>query len=151
MDTAGFQSAMRFGRFGAGNVRVTRSFNIPCSQSDLNSSSFVGIGVQHPLGPSRELGSYENHRESVEKLKLACGQAIPPGPTTRRSGGQTCDVDVVRRRLVEGKDADARRTTVRAALNMLSCNLEHFVRVECQTRIAVAVDRTATHQFARAE
>jgi hypothetical protein len=24
--------------------------------------------LQHPLGPSRELGSYENHQESVEKL-----------------------------------------------------------------------------------
>src|ERR1700730_15822614 len=24
--------------------------------------------IEHPLGPSRELGSYANHRESVEKL-----------------------------------------------------------------------------------
>jgi hypothetical protein len=24
--------------------------------------------MQHPLGPSRELGSYANHQESVEKL-----------------------------------------------------------------------------------
>jgi hypothetical protein len=24
--------------------------------------------IQHPLGPSRELGSYANHQESVEKL-----------------------------------------------------------------------------------
>jgi hypothetical protein len=24
--------------------------------------------IQHPLGPSRELGSYENHQEIVEKL-----------------------------------------------------------------------------------
>ena len=24
--------------------------------------------IQHPLGPSRELGSYANHQKSVEKL-----------------------------------------------------------------------------------
>ncbi len=24
--------------------------------------------IQHPLGPSRELGSYENHQKSAEKL-----------------------------------------------------------------------------------
>jgi len=24
--------------------------------------------IQHPLGPSRELGSYANHQESVDKL-----------------------------------------------------------------------------------
>jgi hypothetical protein len=24
--------------------------------------------IQHPLGPSRELGSYANHQESVEQL-----------------------------------------------------------------------------------
>jgi hypothetical protein len=24
--------------------------------------------IQHPLGPSRELGTYANHQESVEKL-----------------------------------------------------------------------------------
>jgi hypothetical protein len=24
--------------------------------------------IEHPLGPSRELGSYANHQESVEKL-----------------------------------------------------------------------------------
>jgi hypothetical protein len=24
--------------------------------------------IQHPLGPSRELGSFDNHQQSVEKL-----------------------------------------------------------------------------------
>ena len=24
--------------------------------------------IQHPLGPSRELGSYENHQDSVDML-----------------------------------------------------------------------------------
>ena len=48
----------------------------------------IWYAIQHPLGPSRELGSYENHQKSVDKLigemkkrvqtdsagmKLACG------------------------------------------------------------------------------
>jgi hypothetical protein len=33
--------------------------------SRLNDIWYV---IQHPLGPSRELGSYENHQTSVENL-----------------------------------------------------------------------------------
>jgi hypothetical protein len=28
----------------------------------------IWYAIEHPLGPSRELGSYANHQESVEKL-----------------------------------------------------------------------------------
>jgi len=28
----------------------------------------IWYALQHPLGPSRELGTYENHQKSVEKL-----------------------------------------------------------------------------------
>jgi hypothetical protein len=28
----------------------------------------IWYAIQHPLGPSRELGSYENHQKSVETL-----------------------------------------------------------------------------------
>jgi hypothetical protein len=28
----------------------------------------IWYAIQHPLGPSRELGSYENHQKSVDKL-----------------------------------------------------------------------------------
>jgi hypothetical protein len=28
----------------------------------------IWYAIQHPLGPSRELGSYVNHQKSVEKL-----------------------------------------------------------------------------------
>ena len=34
--------------------------------------------IQHPLGPSRELGSYANHQESVEQLiREMNARAIP--------------------------------------------------------------------------
>jgi len=34
--------------------------------------------IQHPLGPSRELGSYANHQESVEQLiREMKARAIP--------------------------------------------------------------------------
>jgi hypothetical protein len=28
----------------------------------------IWYAIEHPLGPSRELGSYANHQESVERL-----------------------------------------------------------------------------------
>jgi hypothetical protein len=28
----------------------------------------IWYAIEHPLGPSRELGSYANHQQSVEKL-----------------------------------------------------------------------------------
>jgi hypothetical protein len=28
----------------------------------------IWYAIEHPLGPSRELGSYANHQESVEQL-----------------------------------------------------------------------------------
>jgi hypothetical protein len=28
----------------------------------------IWYAIEHPLGPSRELGSYTSHQESVEKL-----------------------------------------------------------------------------------
>jgi len=37
--------------------------------------------IQHPLGPSRELGSYANHQESVEQLiREMNARAIPTEP-----------------------------------------------------------------------
>ena len=35
--------------------------------------------VQHPLGPSRELGSYDNHQESVERLIREMTARVPLG------------------------------------------------------------------------
>lgn len=34
--------------------------------------------IQHPLGPSRELGSYANHQESVEQLIREMNARVVP-------------------------------------------------------------------------
>jgi len=41
--------------------------------------------IEHPLGPSRELGSYANHQKSVENLVRAIETRVHPGqaPETR--------------------------------------------------------------------
>jgi hypothetical protein len=48
--------------------------------------------IQHPLGPSRELGSYANHQESVEQLIREMNARVPaiksglePGQPDNRS------------------------------------------------------------------
>jgi hypothetical protein len=41
----------------------------PIERKKMNSRlDNLWYAIQHPLGPSRELGSYANHQESVEKL-----------------------------------------------------------------------------------
>jgi hypothetical protein len=34
--------------------------------------------IEHPLGPSRELGSYANHQESVEQLIREMNERVLP-------------------------------------------------------------------------
>ena len=51
--------------------------------------------LQHPLGPSRELGSYANHQESVEQLiRDMNARALPiePGLETRRPDNRSAPV-----------------------------------------------------------
>ena len=38
--------------------------------------------IQHPLGPSRELGTYANHQESVEKLISEMNARVRPDRTS---------------------------------------------------------------------
>ncbi|WP_238888465.1 hypothetical protein [Mycobacterium sp. IDR2000157661] len=38
--------------------------------------------IQHPLGPSREPGTYENHQESVEKLVREMETRADPDETS---------------------------------------------------------------------
>lgn len=52
--------------------------------------------IQHPLGPSRELGSYANHQESVEQLiREMNARVVPiePGLETPPAGQLTPPVD----------------------------------------------------------
>jgi hypothetical protein len=37
----------------------------------------IWYAIEHPLGPSRELGSYANHQESVEKLIREMDARVP--------------------------------------------------------------------------
>jgi hypothetical protein len=38
--------------------------------------------LQHPLGPSRELGTYANHQESVDKLIKEMNARVHPDQTS---------------------------------------------------------------------
>jgi len=44
--------------------------------------------IEHPLGPSRELGSYANHQESVEQLIREMNERVLP---TKRGPDQSPD------------------------------------------------------------
>ena len=52
----------------------------------------IWYAIEHPLGPSRELGSYANHQESVEQLiremnarVLPIKSGLKPRPPDNRS------------------------------------------------------------------
>jgi hypothetical protein len=38
----------------------------------------IWYAIEHPLGPSRELGSYANHQESVEQLIREMNARVTP-------------------------------------------------------------------------